>query len=44
VGERKEGEVEGKIGGCGGKGKGMKERRKSRERRKRSGGNRVRND
>ena len=33
--------MEGKRSGWGGKGKGMKERRKSRERRKRSGGNRV---
>ena len=33
--------MEGKRSGWGGKGEGMKERRKSRERRKRSGGNRV---
>ena len=40
-GRKEGGSVEGKRGGWGGEGEGMKERRKSRERRKRSGGNRV---
>ena len=40
-GRKEGGSVEGKRGGWGGEGEGMKEIRKSRERRKRSGGNRV---